>query len=617
MTITEAVALEIAERRAKHPDAPDRELSEHLLVAVQRERVAAVGYDTARLGERLRKADLPDEARTLIARAITQIWLDETLHARYVLGVLLRQRELLVTLGARKEDVEGGIGGWMTAVVQHTSWKDAPAERLGALVVEAGGKLTGRIPDEVRDALTLAPLRDWCLFSADAEKSAIISFDHMIELARRVKADPEAHPFVELPPGFVEELQRMARDERVHRDVFELLAAHLGDDDALLPHCSVETLRAGLDRIEGWQSAPTSRDGASAKSDAPHPICSGGLVVVARGAWAEEKIATFQRALETSGFFEAADAHRGPIAIKLDLMLAHHHDDKSSYVDPELVEHLVAELEKRGHRDITLCDAQNLYSDHYENRSIEAIARYVGLSPERYRFVDLATEQEPHSFTQAMGVYAMGRTWRDAAFRVSFAKLKTHPTAVGQLTLRNTGTAVPQNGEYFFDDRLSDFSRIAAAVVYDFPPHFGLVDGYAHAADGLMGVIADPTPKHPKVILAGADCASVDYVGLWLMGERDPARAPDLRAVIELFGDPRERGSVLGDLTPLADWDRADAGLIGASLTAFASPVYASFSQRGALFMAVMDPIAFPPKGETLALSMARKALRVLLGIDG
>ena len=41
--ITESIALEIDERHARHPGRPDLELLEHLLVAVQRERVAAVG----------------------------------------------------------------------------------------------------------------------------------------------------------------------------------------------------------------------------------------------------------------------------------------------------------------------------------------------------------------------------------------------------------------------------------------------------------------------------------------------------------------------------------------------------------------------------------------------
>ncbi len=632
-TISEAVALEIEERRARCAGRPDKELTEHLLVAVQRERVAAVGYDVARLDKRLARAPLDDDARRLISRLILQIWLDESLHARYVLGVLLRQRELLVKLGARREDIEGGVGGWMTAVVQHTSFSEAPAERVTAKLVELGGNLTGRIPDEVKSALVNAPIRDWCAFSADAEHSAVLSFGRMIELAREVAATPERYPDCELPAGFVGEFERMLKDERAHKEVFDVLSAFLGDDNGLAAGRTVDELRAAIARVEGWFEAPRSSDPREAALTTHHPVCVGGLVVVARGIGGgvphardmKDKLSTFDRAIEAAGLFDVLAARckacnvpalELEVAVKIDLMLAYHKDDRSTYVDPELVTRLVSLLWDHGYRRLVVCDAQNVYGRYYAHRSIEEVARYVGLIPERFRLVDLASDQETHAFAHAMGPTTISKTWRDAHARISFAKLKTHPTAIGQLTLLNTGTVVPQDGEYFFSDRLSDFAQISAAVLHDFPPHFGIIDGYENAADGLMGVIADPTPKHPRVILAGADVASVDVVGFTMMGERDPTRSPDLRAVIQLLGDPRPNLRVLGDASPLEDWDRAEVGLLSRPLSVFASPVYASLSQKGALFTAPMDAAAFPPIGETLFLASARKALRVLLGID-
>jgi hypothetical protein len=101
-----------------------------------------------------------------------------------------------------------------------------------------------------------------------------------------------------------------------------------------------------------------------------------------------------------------------------------------------------------------------------------------------------------------------------------------------------------------------------------------------------------------------------------LWGGRPRARPPDLRAAIDLLGDPRPNTRVVGDTTPLVDWDRSDAGLLARPLAALASPIYASLSQGGALFTAPLDEKAFPPLGETLVLAAARRALRVLLGID-
>lgn len=594
--ITDAVAVEIAERRERCAGDPDRELVEHLLLAVQRERIAAVGYDVERLGERLARAPLSAEARRIIHRAVTQIWIDENQHARYVLGVLLRQPAVLIQLGAHAEDLEGGVGGWMTAVLQHTTWTDAPILRLTAVVLGAAARLANRIPPSVESALVHAPLRDWCAFSADAEQSAVLSFGRMIELAQ------EAHGLA-LPEGFSAELSRMLADELAHELVFSALAAQLRPDDGLVG--SERDLVAALAVVEGWFTGPMGGAG-------------GNVVAIARG---DDKLATFDRALADAKLLECLDARAQgdraglSIAIKIDLMLAYHRDDRSSYVDPVLVEYLIDVLHGHGFRRITVCDAQNIYGRYYRNRSIDQIARYVGLHPsDRYQLVDLADEQVPHTFAHAMGVTSIGRTWRDAGARVSFAKLKTHPTAVGQLTVRNAGTVVPQDGELAFTDRLAEFSTVAAAVLHDFPICFGIVDGFEYAADGLAGVIADPTPRHPHVITAGADPIAVDIATMRLMGERAPSRTQDLRAAIELLGEPAHR--VIGDQTPFAEWDRADAGLLAKPLSTLAGPVYAALGQRGALFTAPVDADAFPPIGETAVLAAARRAVRFLLGID-
>src|SRR3954470_5989462 len=98
--LTRAIRAEIEERRARKPGRPDRELLEHVLVALQRERVVAVGFDTVRLGERMARTPLPDAARETISRAVGQIWLDENMHARYLIGLLDSQANLALQIGA-------------------------------------------------------------------------------------------------------------------------------------------------------------------------------------------------------------------------------------------------------------------------------------------------------------------------------------------------------------------------------------------------------------------------------------------------------------------------------------------------------------------------------------
>src|SRR5690349_10949014 len=116
--LTEAIRAEIEDRRARNPGRPDRELLEHVLVALQRERVVAVGFDTERLGERLGRTAISPEARQVMGRAIGQIWLDENMHARYLIGVLDRQKDLGMAIDAIAQSVQGGMAGWVVSVQQ-------------------------------------------------------------------------------------------------------------------------------------------------------------------------------------------------------------------------------------------------------------------------------------------------------------------------------------------------------------------------------------------------------------------------------------------------------------------------------------------------------------------
>jgi uncharacterized protein (DUF362 family) len=632
--LTKAIRAEIAERRARNPGRPDRELLEHVLVALQRERVVAVGFDTERLGERMARTALPVGAREIIARAVGQIWLDENMHARYLIGLLDSQANLGLQLGAMGQSMQGGMAGWVVSVQQLNQWSDAPGQRSLASLIEAAGRIAGKIPDEVKPNLAHKSLADYFRFNADAEWSAAISFGRMSELLVEIQAMTARGEAVclDLPRGFDVELERMRRDEEMHGNVFEALALALGEDDALLPGTTVDDMVASVSAVDGWL-VPLALLGSRVTAAAAHgvgsPVGRGGAVTIARGRTdvppgeeQAEKLATFLRALDIADFAQhmerRADASGKPrdqvvVSIKPDLMMAYHKDDRSTFTEPFLVERLIDELHDLGFRDIRLCESQNLYGNHYENRSVENVARYVGYRPERYRIVDLSQELAPHAFTRGMGLYDIGESWRDADIRISFAKLKTHVNAVAALTIRNIVTVVPQFGDHLFTGRLSDLQTVTMALLHDFPPHFGIIDGYENAADGLMGFMADPTPKHPHLFVAGADVICVDYAGLCLMGERDPSRALDIRSAIEWFGDPRGQAFVLGEMTPIPDWDLASGGFT-APLAAISLPIYTALSGQGSYFAAEMDPEAFPAIDGSKTLAAVRGVLRSLLG---
>ena len=632
--LSRAIRAEIEERRGRNPGRPDRELLEHVLVALQRERVVAVGFDTVRLGERMARTPLPPAARETIGRAVGQIWLDENMHARYLIGLLDSQSNLALQIGAMGQSMEGGMAGWVVSVQQLNQWSDAPGQRSLASLIEAAGRLAGKIPDEVKPNLAHKSLADYFSFNADAEWSAAISFSRMSELlteTRAMEARGETVCLI-LPRSFDVEIERMRHDEEMHANVFEALALTLGADDGLAPGKTVDDLVAAVAAVDGWL-VPLGLLGDGPAATASHgvgnPVGRGGAVTVARGAVdtapgseQAEKLATFLRALDISDFAQHMERRASLsgkprdeviVAIKPDLMMAYHKDDRSTFTEPFLVERLIDELHALGFRDIRLCESQNLYGTHYANRSVQNVAQYVGYRPERYRIVDLSQELVPHAFTRGMGLYEIGKSWQDADIRISFAKMKTHVNAVGALTIRNIVTVVPQFGEHLFTGRLSDLQTVTMALLHDFPPHFGIIDGYENAADGLMGFMADPTPKHPHLFVAGTDLICVDYAGLCLMGERDPKRALDIHAAIEWFGDPLPHGYVLGDLTPIPDWDPASSGLT-APLAAISLPIYTALSGQGSYFAAEMDPEAFPSIDASKGLAAVRGVLRSLLG---
>ena len=630
-TLTESIQAEIAERRARHPGRPDRELLEHLLVGLERERVVAVGFDGARLAERLSRTPLGEDVKRVISRVVGQVWLDENMHARYLTGLLHRQPKLSLHLEALATSVQGGLAGWVVSVQQLSRWGDAPGDRSMAAVVELAGRLAGKIPEEIREQLSHKSLTEYCHFNADAELSAAVSFARMQEIAAEVEAmaaassDPDNEVSIALPRGFAAEIARMEADERMHAEAFEAISALLGPDDDLLPGKTADDLVRAITAIDGWLVPMGLLVNKARQSPEARwmRVGSGGPVAVTRGERTDDKLACLHRALELTQFGEHVDAAAREsgkaredviVAIQPDFMMAYHLADPSTFTETALVEEVVRILRARGYRDIRVCGSQNLYGRYYKNRDVASVARYLGYGEQGYRIQDLSLELVDHEFKRGMGVYAIGRSWRDADVRIVFAKLKTHVNATCHLTLRTTTMVVPQLGDYLWSDRLTDLSSVGMAVLHEFPPHFGIVDGYEYAADGLMGFMADPTPKHPRLFIAGPDVMCVDYVGLVLMGERDPTRALDLKVAIDWFGDPRERGWVLGDLTPIADWDRADSGLLSGPLVALAGPVYQAFSGHGSFFTADMDREAFPPIEESGGLAAIRGALRTLLG---
>ncbi len=268
-------------------------------------------------------------------------------------------------------------------------------------------------------------------------------------------------------------------------------------------------------------------------------------VVVNKG---EEKIALLEKTLEDAKFMEVLKkCHKDSgkskedflVAVKPNFMFMHSKKDHSSFTDPQLVEKLIKIIYDEGFTNIALVEAQSTYGNYYENREVKKVAEYIGYTGENYRIVDLTEEMVPYDYGGRLGMHWVGPTWRDADFRVSFAKNKTHVFCQYTLTLKNIYGTLPCQNKLLEYHTKREYDWPTIESMKHFKVHFGIIDAF-WSADGQLGVITDTHPNHTKTIIAGENLMAVDWVGAKKMGldADDPRVGRFLGLAWEAFGKP-------------------------------------------------------------------------------
>jgi uncharacterized protein (DUF362 family) len=284
----------------------------------------------------------------------------------------------------------------------------------------------------------------------------------------------------------------------------------------------------------------------------------------------EDKFALLDQILEATDFYDLLEnkfnawrqTHKKDkkdfsVVIKPNFMFMHSRKDESTYTDPKLVEYLVERIYDRGFTNIALVESQSTYGNYYANRQVPKVARYIGYSTnhKKYRLVDLTEEQVPHDYGGRLGHHFVGPTWRDADFRISFAKNKTHVFCHYTLTLKNIYGTLPMQDKLkeYHTEREYDWPTIEALRC--FPVDYGLIDAFV-SADGQFGVIVDPKPNHTKTIIGGENLIAVDWVGATKMGLNpdDPRVGRFLPLAVEAFGKP-EKIDWVGDTSRYDPWE--------------------------------------------------------------
>jgi len=335
-------------------------------------------------------------------------------------------------------------------------------------------------------------------------------------------------------------------------------------------------------------------------------------VVAVKG---DDKFKLLDEVLEGTGFFEILDKRFEEtgksredfsVVIKPNFMYMHSKKDISTYTEPGLVEALIDKIAERGFPNITIVEAQSTYGNYYKNREVVKVAEYVGYSTNKnYRIVDLTEEMVPYDYGGRLGEHVVGPTWRDADFRISFAKNKTHVFCNYTLTLKNIYGTLPMQNKLkeYHTKREYDWPTIES--LKHFPVHFGLIDGI-YSADGQFGVIVDPTPRHTQTIIGGENLIAVDWVGAKKMGLNpdDPKVGRFLPLAVEAFGKP-EKINWVGDKSVYESWVNVSEIFI-ASLDIIEEAC--AFSDWGFSAITAMDKY-FAFKKRALPIRIIRKLL--------
>jgi uncharacterized protein (DUF362 family) len=594
-------AADIERWKQEFAGRPRDEMIQLWMLALERESIVSVTYREDLIQNRLEKLPLSNDVRELISHALLWAWKDEEMHAIYIRGALFRYTTLLGKIKIVAQEASGLIGGWASSVQQNLLWREAPVSRLLASALTLSGMLVGKVSAAVRGQLRYHSFFEFCQFNVDAEKTAVLVWSRLLELVQ------------EYPELKTADFAQMKEDESKHAKVFALFAEALTPEDTLQEGASVDALIAGLREIDEFFLPPRHRtDFTTQKFSESAPV------FVMRGT---EKRALMRSLLEALPIQSMLSAHaKEPsqivVAIKTSFMMGCHKEDLSPITDPELLDVLCDYLRGFGVSKIFVLEATNHFDRFFANRSIEEVAHYFGLTSEKYKIIDALQDQVEHLFQRGMAQYTISETWQDADLRITFGKMRTHPTNMMHLTMRNMEGLSARSEEFLFADRQAQLDTALMALLHDFPPDLALLDAFDHVADGVAGILGTSSPLHPKRLYGSEDALALDIVAMRHCHFKRPLEVGTMREARQWFGSISENSPVYGENALMSKFRHPRSNGFFALLSALAFPVYSLASGRGFLFVPEMDTAAFPPKqNETSAEAFLRSCIRRMLGL--
>ncbi len=272
-----------------------------------------------------------------------------------------------------------------------------------------------------------------------------------------------------------------------------------------------------------------------------------------------DKFQALDDVLEMTGFFEKLDEARQKsgksketffIVVKPNFMFMYSTKDQSTYTDPQLVEFLMDRIFEKGFRNLAVAEARSTYGTFFTNREVKKVAHHIGLTEKNYRIIDLSEDLEEYEFSGKLGKHFVNQEWKNADFRIAFAKNKTHAYARYTLALKVIYGALPMENKFLEYHHKRDIYSTTIEFIQHFPIHFALIDAYI-SADGPFGIFADKKPNITETIIGSEDLVATDWIGAAKMG-LDPMVSDYMKLAAEAFGKPQIK--LIGDRTIYPDW---------------------------------------------------------------
>jgi uncharacterized protein (DUF362 family) len=323
-----------------------------------------------------------------------------------------------------------------------------------------------------------------------------------------------------------------------------------------------------------------------------------------------DKFKALNNVLETTDFFRrlaTAWEHSGKnkedfsIIIKPNFMFMYSTKDRSTYTDPELVGYLIDRIRISGYRNLAVGEARSTYGTFFTNREVKTVADYIGLKGRDCRIIDLSEDLEEFQYSGKLGNHFVNREWKNADFRISFAKNKTHVYAYYTLTIKNIYGALPMENKFLEYHHERDIFSTTIEFIKHFPIHFAFIDAHL-SADGPFGIFADKTPNKTETVIGSEDIVAADWVGAEKMG-LDPMISDYMKQAVEAFGKPEIQ--LTGDRGLYPDWVNV--------WDVFPPFLFGGFDKHyyfGNLFYSIFSHM--DPKFQYKDPSLAKRFLRVL-----